>query len=87
MSLIEQWANNLDVIGTLNGSWIEAIAVKKYNLNLKSENTLYSIAKKIGISSDTGDYYHDIAIKLSNDENIEPKNGSYLERIVDLTTP
>jgi hypothetical protein len=86
MSLIEQWANNLDVTEPVNGSWIEAIR-KRMNALQNTYNTIFAIGKKIGITSDTGDYYHDIAIKLSNDENVRPLNGSYLERIVDLTTP
>lgn len=86
MSLIEQWANNVGVTGTLNGSWIEAIAVKKYNLDLQSGNTLLSIKLDLaGEGVNTGDLYHDIAIGISGNSYIDALNGSYLERIVELT--
>ena len=86
MSLIEQWANNIGVTEPVNGSWIEAIRIE-INALQNTYNTIFAIGKRIGITSDTGDYYHDIAIKLSNNEHVKPLNGSYLERIVDLTTP
>jgi len=87
MSLIEQWANKYGITEPLNGSWIEAIAIIKFNLDshhANDANTLFSIAKKIGVSSNTSDLYHDIAIQLSNNSGVEPLNGSWLERIVEL---
>ena len=84
MSLIEQWANKYDITQPLNGSWIEAIAIIKFNLEPQDANTLFSIAKRIGVSSNTGDLYHDIAIQLANSSYVKPLNGSWLERIVEL---
>jgi len=87
MSLIEQWANNIGVTEPVNGSWIEAIAIS-YESQLIYDNTLLSIKLDLaGEGVNTGNLYHDIAIALSNNENVKLKNGSYLERIVDLTTP
>ncbi len=85
MILIEQWANNINVNEPLNGSWIEAIA-QEYKAPEVTGDRLADIAIKLGVdlNTSTGDHYHDICIKLGNNK---PLNGSYLERIVQLTTP
>jgi hypothetical protein len=82
-SLIEQWANNIDVFKPVNGSWIEGIALK-YGANTTKGDLLSNIATKLGATNKNGDLYHSIALKLGNGK---PLNGSYLERIVQLTTP
>jgi hypothetical protein len=83
--LIEQWANNIEVTEPIYGSWIEAIA-QKYGAQEVTGDRLADIAIKLGVklNSSTGDHYHDICIELGNNN---PLNGSYLERIVQLTTP
>jgi hypothetical protein len=85
MILIEQWANNINVNEPLNGSWIEAIA-QEYKAEEVTGDRLADIAIKLGVRLDrsTGDHYHDICIALGKSN---PLNGSYLERIVQLTTP
>ena len=85
MSLIEQWANNIGVTRTDNGSWIQAIA-KSYAVTLVSGNILLDIALKLRANDLNGNLYQSIAIKLSNNQGIQPLNGSYLERIVELTS-
>ena len=83
--LIEQWANNIEVTEPVNGSWIEAIA-QGYEAEEVTGDRLADIAVKLGVDLDssTGDHYHDICIELGNNN---PLSGSYLERIVQLTTP
>ena len=85
MILIEQWANNIQVTEPVNGSWIEAIA-QGYEAEEFTGDRLADIAVKLGVDLNisTGDHYHDICIALKNGT---PLNGSYLERIVQLTTP
>jgi len=85
MSLIEQWANNIGATEPVNGSWIKAIA-SSYNAILVNDNILLDIAIKLRTSDTNGDLYQSIAIKISNNQNIEPLNGSWLERIVQLTS-
>jgi hypothetical protein len=83
--LIEQWANNIDVFKPVDGSWIEGIA-QKYGATPKYGDRLLDIYSKLSGDdhSKYGDHYQDIAAKLGDDT---PLNGSYLERIVQLTTP
>jgi hypothetical protein len=81
--LIEQWANNIDVFKPVDGSWIEGIA-QKYGAPYKTGDRLADIAAKLNATPKYGDIYHDIAAKLGDGT---PLNGSYLERIVQLTTP
>lgn len=85
LPLIEKWANNIQVTEPVNGSWIEAIA-KKYKAPEVTGDRLADIAIKLGVdlNSSTGDHYHDICIALGNNN---PLNGSYLARIVQITTP
>lgn len=83
MILIEQWANNIRVTQPEGGSWLNAIAIK-YRANTTSGDLLSNIAAKLGATNKEGDLYHSIALKLGNGT---PLNGSYLERIVQLTTP
>jgi hypothetical protein len=85
MSLIEQWANNLGKTETENGSWIRTIA-KYYAVSPNSVNMVKDIAIALGfdINESKGNYYQDIAETLGNET---PLNGSYLARIVELTTP
>lgn len=85
MSLIEQWANNIGVTRTDNGSWIQAIATS-YEVRFPNDNTLLDIAIKLRANDLNGNLYQSIAIKLSNNQGIQPLNGSYLERIVELTS-
>lgn len=85
MSLIEQWANNIGVTRTENGSWIQAIATS-YEVILPSDNTLLDITLKLRANDLNGNLYQSIAIQLSRNQNIQPLNGSYLERIVELTS-
>lgn len=85
MSLIEQWANNIGVTRTDNGSWIQAIATS-YEVRFPNDNTLLDIALKLRANDLNGNLYQSIAIKLSNNQGIQPLNGSYLERIVELTS-
>lgn len=85
MSLIEQWANNIGVTRTDNGSWIQAIATS-YEVRFPNDNTLLDIALKLRANNVNGNLYQSIAIKLSNNQGIQPLNGSYLERIVELTS-
>lgn len=81
--LIEQWANNLGITQCKKGSWLEEIAVK-IGANTTKGSLIDNIANKLGATPKYGDRYHDIASKLGNGT---PLNGSYLERIVELTTP
>jgi hypothetical protein len=83
--LIEQWANNIGETQPIQGSWIEAIA-QKYGAPPKYGDRLADIAAKLGVDiiMSKGDHYQDIADKLGNGT---PLNGSYLDRIVQLTTP
>jgi hypothetical protein len=81
--LIEQWAINIGATEPIAGSWLHAIAVK-YGANTTKPDLLSNIAAKLGATPKYGDIYHDIAAKLGNGT---PLNGSYLERIVQLTTP
>lgn len=85
MILIEQWAVNIGVTQPKGGSWIEAIAIK-YGAPAKYGDRLMDIYAKISGASKSkyGDHYQDIAAALGDDT---PLNGSYLERIVQLTTP
>jgi hypothetical protein len=85
MSLIQQWANNIGAIEPVNGSWIEAI-VNSYSARLVSNNFLLDIALTLGVKDTNGDLYQSIAIGISNNQNITPLNGSWLERIVQLTS-
>lgn len=85
MSLIEQWANNIGASKPVNDSWIEAIA-KSYAVTWVSGNILLDIALKLRANDLNGNLYQSIAIKLSNNQGIQPLNGSYLERIVELTS-
>jgi hypothetical protein len=84
MSLIEQWANNLGKTETENGSWIRTIA-KYYAVSPNSVNMVKDIAIVLGfdINKSKGNYYQDIAETLGNET---PLNGSYLARIVEITT-
>lgn len=81
--LIEQWANNIGVTQPEGGSWLNAIALK-IGANTTKGDLLSNIAAKLGATNKEGDLYHSIAIKLGDGT---PLNGSYLERIVQLTTP
>jgi hypothetical protein len=81
--LIEQWANNIGVTQPVGGSWLNAIALK-IGANTTKGDLLSNIASKLGATNKEGDLYHSIAVKLGNGT---PLNGSYLERIVKLTTP
>jgi hypothetical protein len=85
MSLIEQWANNVGAIEPVNGSWLIAIA-SSYNARLVNNNLLLDIAIKLKASDRNGDLYQSIAIQISKNQNITPLNGSWLERIVQLTS-
>lgn len=85
MSLIEQWANNIGATQPVNGSWIEAIALS-YNAPKIHDNRLLDIARALRALPLNGNIYHSIAIKISNNSNVLPLNGSWLSRIVQLTT-
>jgi hypothetical protein len=85
MSLIEQWANNIGAIEPVNGSWLIAIA-SSYNARLVNSNLLLDIAIKLNATDRNGDLYQSIAIQISKNQNITPLNGSWLERIVQLTS-
>jgi len=85
MSLIEQWANNVGAVRITNGSWIDAIA-RAYDVIQANDNILLDIAIKLRANNTNGNLYQSIAIKLSNNQGIQPLNGSYLERIVELTS-
>lgn len=85
--LIEQWANNLGLPKIEYGSWIDTIAYYYTNsLDSKFGDKLMDIYNAIsgGEVSKYGDLYQDIAASLGDEK---PLNGSYLERIVKLTTP
>jgi hypothetical protein len=85
MSLIEQWANNVGAVRITNGSWMDAIA-RAYDVIQANDNILLDIAIKLRANNLNGNLYQSIAIKLSNNQGIQPLNGSYLERIVELTS-
>jgi len=85
MSLIEQWANNVGAVRITNGSWIDAIA-RAYDVIQANDNILLDIAIKLRANNLNGNLYQSIAIKLANNQGIQPLNGSYLERIVELTS-
>lgn len=84
MTLIQQWANNIGVTNPINGSWIESIA-RAYNVTLTNNNILLDIAIRLKADTTRANLYQAIAIKLSNNANITPLNGSWLARIVELT--
>lgn len=83
MILIEQWAINIGATQPIAGSWLHAIA-KRYGANTTKGDLLSNIAAILKATPKYGDIYHDIADKLGDGT---PLNGSYLERIVQLTTP
>jgi hypothetical protein len=85
MSLIEQWANNIGVRQADNGSWLRAIA-RSYDARLVSDNLLLDIALKLDVEDIDGNLDQSIAIQISKNQNITPLNGSWLARIVELTT-
>ena len=85
MSLIQDWANNIGVTEPLNGSWINAIA-RKYLVVQANDNILLDIALKLRVPNTNGNLYQSIAIKISNNINVAPLNGSWLARIVELTS-
>ena len=85
MTLIEQWANNIGARKTDNGSWLRAIA-RSYSARLVSDNILLDIALTLGVEDINGNLYQSIAIAISHNEKTEPLNGSWLERIVELTS-
>ena len=85
MSLIQDWANNIGVTEPLNGSWINAIA-RKYLVVQANDNILLDIALKLRANNLNGNLYQSIAIKLANNQGIQPLNGSWLARIVELTS-
>jgi|LakMenEpi03Aug12_release.lakeMendotaPanAssembly.Ray.scaffolds.fasta_scaffold1539061_2 hypothetical protein len=85
MSLIQDWANNIGVTEPLNGSWINAIA-EAYRAIRVNDNILLDIAIKLRANNLNGNLYQSIAIKLSNNQGIQPLNGSWLARIVELTS-
>ena len=82
-SLIEQWAVNIGVTQPEGGSFLNAIALK-LGANTTKGDLLSNIADALGASNKDGDLYHSIAAALGDGT---PLNGSYLERIVQLTTP
>jgi len=86
MSLIEQWANNVGAVRITNGSWMDAIA-KRLNVIQANDNILLDIALKLRANDLNGNLYQSIAIKLANNQGIQPLNGSWLARIVELTEP
>ena len=86
MILIKQWANNIKATKPINGSWIESIA-RAYNVTLTNNNILLDIAIRLRADTTRANLYQAIAIKLSNNANIKPLNGSWLARIVQITTP
>jgi len=86
MSLIQDWANNLGATQPDNGSWINAIA-KRLNVIQANDNILLDIALKLRANDLNGNLYQSIAIKLANNQGIQPLNGSWLARIVELTEP
>jgi hypothetical protein len=85
MSLIEQWANNVGAVRITNGSWMDAIA-RAYDVIQVNDNILLDIAIKLRASDTNGGLYQSIAFKLANNQRIEPLNGSWLARIVELTS-
>jgi hypothetical protein len=85
MSLIEQWANNVGAVRITNGSWIDAIA-RAYDVIQANDNILLDIAIKLRANNLNGNLYQSIAIKLANNQGIQPLNGSWLARIVELTS-
>ena len=85
MSLIEQWANNVGAVRITNGSWMDAIA-KRLNVIQANDNILLDIALKLRANDLNGNLYQSIAIKLANNQGIQPLNGSWLARIVELTS-
>ena len=86
MSLIEQWANNVGAVRITNGSWVDAIA-RAYDVIQANDNILLDIAIKLRANDLNGNLYQSIAIKLANNQGIQPLNGSWLARIVELTEP
>ena len=86
MSLIQDWANNIGVTEPDNGSWINAIA-KRLNVIQVNDNILLDIAIKLRANDLNGNLYQSIALKLANNQRVEPLNGSWLARIVELTEP
>ena len=85
--LIEQWANNLGLTKVEYGSWIDTIAYYyTQSIDSKFGDKLMDIFNSISSASKSnyGDHYQDIASALGDET---PLNGSYLERIVQLTTP
>jgi hypothetical protein len=85
MSLIEQWANNVGAVRITNGSWMDAIA-RAYDVIQANDNILLDIAIKLRANNLNGNLYQSIAIKLANNQGIQPLNGSWLARIVELTS-
>ena len=85
MSLIEQWANNVGAVRITNGTWIDAIA-RAYDVIQANDNILLDIAIKLRANNLNGNLYQSIAIKLANNQGIQPLNGSWLARIVELTS-
>jgi hypothetical protein len=85
MSLIEQWANNVGAVRITNGSWIDAIA-RAYDVIQANDNILLDIAIKLRAQNTNGNLYQSIAIKIANNQGVEPLNGSWLARIVELTS-
>ena len=85
MSLIQDWANNIGATQPVNGSWINAIA-ERYRVIQTNDNILLDIAIKLRVPNTNGNLYQSIAIKISNNINVAPLNGSWLARIVELTS-
>lgn len=85
MSLIQDWANNVGAVRITNGSWMDAIA-RAYDVIQANDNILLDIAIKLRANDLNGNLYQSIAIKLANNQGIQPLNGSWLARIVELTS-
>ena len=85
MSLIQDWANNVGATQPVNGSWINAIA-ERYRVIQTNDNILLDIAIKLRAQNTNGNLYQSIAIILANNQGIKPLNGSWLAKIVELTS-
>ncbi len=85
MSLIQQWANNIGATEPFKGSWMSAIA-NSYGVTPANDNLLLDISIKLRAANLNGNLYQSIAIKLANNQGVQPLNGSWLARIVQLTS-
>jgi hypothetical protein len=64
---------------------MSAIA-NSYGVTPSNDNLLLDISIKLRAANLNGNLYQSIAIKLANNQGVQPLNGSWLERIVELTS-